>query len=353
MTWENNSYVPKPHERKEELDRLADNRRRDETNQRQQDERDRHNRSREDNPSTTDLTASHSAASSSTTAYSSGPSGSDTFFLPLVLMPFAIIGFIGYSTWVSAVKNFQYFYAWEFLDIPTRWVVGYYNWMFFDASVFLLNFAKSIGNGGLILLAAGGLVLLVVLVAVLKVAPAKYSVLFVTLLLGPLVSLWLWWGIEALSPALAYSGRDLVIKHSYVTKSVYPDDLRFTVDRFQNFLSCNDEEIKYNAPEELQKLETYAPFKFRQVRSKFAPKALQSWAVNGPLPFRGLQVKELSIVEKDGKNYIFAILNGNINGLPQYKRHQGSLLAGNYKHEWDYQSISKDEVSIACAYRSR
>jgi hypothetical protein len=268
-------------------------------------------------------------------------------------MPFAIVGFIGYAAWVSAVKNFQYFYAWEFLDIPTRWVVGYYNWMLFDAGTYLINIAKSSSSTGLILLLGGGFALFAVVIAALKIAPAKYSVLFYTLLFGPLVSLWLWWGVEALSPALAYSGRDFFIKHSNVTKSIYADDVRFTVDRLQNFLSCNDEEIKYNAPEELQKMAAYTPFNFRQVKSKFVPKALQSWAVNGPLLFWGLQVKELSIVEKDGKNYIFTILSGNINGLPQYKRHQGSLLVRNLKREWDYQSISKDEVSIACAYRLR
>ncbi len=353
MTWENDSYVPKPHERNEELDRLADNRRRQEADQRQLDERDRDNRPQQNKPSAAGLNTSPSESVSSTTAYYVGPSGPDTFILPLILMPFAIVGFIGYAAWASAVRNFQYFYAWEFLDIPTRWVVGYYNWMLFGAGTYLLNIAKSSSSTGLILLLGGGLVLFAVVIAALKIAPAKYSVLFYTLLFGPLVSLWLWWGLEALSPALAYGGRDFVIKHSYVTKSAYPDDVRFTVDRLQNFLSCNEEQIKYNAPEELQKLEAYAPFKFRQVRRKFVPKSLQSWAVNGPLLFWGLQVKELSIVEKDGKNYIFAILNGDINGLPQYKRHQGSLLARNFKHEWDYQSISKDEVSIACAYRLR
>lgn len=121
-----------------------------------------------------------------------GTSLTEIAFAPIVFAPIMIVGFLIYSAWTNAIKNFPYFYAWEFLDVPIRWVVGYYNWMLFDASLFVISFAKSGGWESTALLLVAGFVLVVIFLATLKVAPAKYSGLLLVLLFGPIVSLWLW-----------------------------------------------------------------------------------------------------------------------------------------------------------------
>lgn len=142
-----------------------------------------------------------------------------------------------------------------------------------------------------------------------------------------------------------------MISQSYVTKSEYPDDLRLAMDRFKTFLACNDEQIRYNADDALGKMVAYQPFKFKPTKSKLTPAAKLSWAVDGPLLFWGLQVKELSTIEKGNKKFIVAVLRGDQKGLPQDKRHNGRSLIHDFNSRWEYQPIFNDVAVITCGYR--